>query len=174
MRLDSAGQLPDNQLSNSGQDPIPEPADDGKREFTLAVTNAVPQDTYKLCGGTIGIITMNWGCEATLKGSQLNPDQNNERSAYKWPIEAINDFQGTMIYACVIGETEKKVSCNVTGIPQVEDTQLTIDWSKPSRMPVPATFSQIDESMNQIEQRMGQQRQQQSNNDNEEEEEDED
>lgn len=180
-RQDTAGTGPqeqNNQLSNQGlsQQEIIE-----RDKFTLSVIDAVPTNNYRLCGGTVGETPVNFGCEVTLKGSQLN-GVGDIQSAYEWPIVDLKKFKNTMIYGCVIGVEEKKVSCNVTGIPQTAGTEIVIDWSESSRMSVPATFSPVDEQPNEIVQRMASEQGQgqsptqtvSNNNDNEEEEEDED
>jgi hypothetical protein len=48
-----------------------------------------------------------------LKGSELNGD-GNTKAVYTWPITELKKLKNTMIYACVMGEEEKKVSCNIS------------------------------------------------------------
>lgn len=67
---------------------------------------------------------------------------------------------------CVMGEEEKKVSCNITGIPQTIGTEIIIDWSESSRMQVPATFSTMEEQPDQIMKTMTSQSQSQADGDN--------
>jgi hypothetical protein len=172
--MESAEPATENSLSNQGLKPAPDTSlsnsgipqqEQEEDELTVAVIDAVPNNNYRICGGTIGETPVNFGCEITLKGSVLNGDGSG-RQAYTWPLEELKQLKNTMLYACVMGEEEKKVSCNVTGIPQTVGAEITIDWSESSRMQVPATFSTMEEQPDQIMKRMASQDQTQADRDN--------
>ena len=78
----------------------------------------------------------------------------NTKAVYTWPVTELKKLKNTMIYVCVMGKEEKKVACNITGIPQRIGTEIIIDWSESSRMQVPATFSSMEEQPGQIVKRM--------------------
>jgi hypothetical protein len=108
-------------------------------QFTLQVTNAVLDNEYRLCGGTVGGTPMNFGCSG--RGTELT---NN------WNFTLPNSLN-SQLYGCVIGDTEKKVSCSVTTLSQTDVTQnLVIDWSKKSAMGMPDTFRIYESDLDDI------------------------
>lgn len=125
--------------------------------FKVFVQNAIPTNDYRICAGSTGTVPSNFGCERSFKGSELLD------TGYDWILTA--SPKNTILYGCVIGDTEKKISCNVSAMPQEgQTTELSIDWSQPSPMDLPSTFRQYDTTYPQLLTEMNQQRNNQENN----------
>jgi hypothetical protein len=108
-------------------------------QFTLKVTNAVPDNMYRLCGGTVGGVPMNFGCGGT--GTELT---NN------WNFTLPNSLN-SQLYGCVVGDDEKKVSCSTAPLSQTDTTQnMVIDWSKKSATGIPDTFRIYESDLDDI------------------------
>ena len=108
-------------------------------QFTLQVTNAVPDNIYRLCGGTVGGVPMNFGCGG--RGTELTKN---------WNFTLPNSLNSEL-YGCVIGDTEKKVSCSLATLSQTDVTQnMVIDWSKPSATGMPEHFRPYESDLDDI------------------------
>lgn len=172
--------VPDNQLSNSGIIPkdnelgdsgLPKKTitlEDNEIAFHFTMINGEMNSIYKLCGGIMGNEILNFGCDQKQWTAEVDTGRN--RLGHIWVFSLQGDIGRNQLYGCIIGETEKKISCDTTNVPTPPTEQeLIIDWSQPSATGLPSTFSQTpgEESIDRSDiQRQGQgQGQSQSDND---------
>jgi hypothetical protein len=177
-----------NQLSNSGvipKDNTNPPDDpDGKRDiilddneiaFRLTMINGKMNSIYKLCGGIMGSEILNFGCDQKQWTAEVDTGRN--RLGQIWVFSLHGDTGANQLYGCIIGESEKKVSCNTTSVPTPPTEQeLIIDWSQRSATGIPSTFSQTpgSQSIDREDIRRQSQQQSEGNNNDDEEEDDQD
>ncbi len=131
--------VPDNQLRNSGLVPKEQekPLEPDEVRFVFGVEHGELNHNYRLCAGITGEFIQNFGCDSYTW--DIETDTSGSIGHY-W-LFSIENAKNSMLYGCVIGDTEKKVSCQVTALPQPPTEQrVTIDWSKPSPMDMPPTF----------------------------------
>jgi hypothetical protein len=168
--------MPDNQLSNDGIPKKTLTLDNDDIAFHLIMTNGKMNSIYKLCAGVMGPNPTNFGCDQKQWTPEV--DTGRDQLGHIWEVSISGDVGQDSFYGCVIGETEKKVSCNMTSVPTPPtEQQLIVDWSQSSAINLPATFRPYPSDEDTLKAEMQRQQQGQpgsDNNNNLEEEEEED
>lgn len=112
-------------------------------KFVLTVENGTIGGIYRICAGTTGEVIKNFGCK-DLNAYTPEIDAGSGNLSHWWLIsfEDEGNLRNTMLYGCIIGDTEKKVSCDMTSLPYLPaEEEMIIDWSRPSKTDMPPTFS---------------------------------
>lgn len=105
--------------------------------FTVSAIQPNPATNYKVCGGFMGETDANFGCQS-LSGADL------QRFGYQFRfLDHDLDPQQTKLYGCIIDDTTNMSFCDSLPLPAPGGSSLlSIDLTKPSKMPLPAHFGQ--------------------------------
>jgi hypothetical protein len=97
-----------------------------------------------VCGGHLGEGESNFGC------TPFTGDELKRGIGYEFRYEDIAlDPQKTKLYACILDETASKTFCDSRPLPvRGSASELSLDLTKHSKMPLPAHFSQVRDGPN--------------------------
>jgi hypothetical protein len=116
-------------------------------EFSVSAIEPNPQTNYKVCGGLIvGETGANFGCRS-FSGTAL------QQYGYQFRYLDIDlDAQQTKLYGCIIDDNTNMSFCDSLPLPAAGGSSLlSIDLSKPSKMPLPAHFDEEPSDANILE-----------------------